>query len=258
MPKSPVFIVGSPRSGTSVLVSALVSAGYHGYNEGNFLPLMNVIGRVVDHHIAVHGKPNPKNFTAQVDAKLLKSRIENIFKEITENLNVGPLWFDKSGNDEMMRTIPTLRRLWPDGVYIFAKRRAIENVLSRIKKFPAQNFENHCAGWAKNMATWRQVRKDLPTGIYLEVDQQDLIRNTEAISAQLSVLLALGHEQTEALVRTFKSRRPQETMQGSALKTYSLESLGWSEAERAIFHKHCDPEMESYGYGSGSEYYPKR
>jgi hypothetical protein len=254
MPKSPVFIVGSPRSGTSVLVRALVSVGYHGYNEGNFLPLMNVIGRAVDHHVAVHGKPNPNVLAAQVDPKILKSRIENIFKELTESLNVGPLWFDKSGNDEMMRTIPTLRRLWPDSVYIFAKRRAIENVISRIKKFPAQNFEHHCAGWAKNMAAWRQVREELPTGVYLEVDQQDLIRNTEAISAKISELLELGHEQTQILVKTFKSRRPQETTQGSALKTYSLESLGWSEAELAIFQKHCGPQMEAYGYGSGSEY----
>jgi hypothetical protein len=258
MPNSPVFIVGSPRSGTSILVKALMSVGYHGYNEGNFLPLMRIIDRAVDNHFAVFGKPNPKVLTAQVDPKLLKSRIESIFKELTDDLNAGPLWFDKSGHAEMIRAIPSLLRLWPNSVYIFSKRRAIENVASRIKKFPAHDFERHCAGWAKNMAAWREVREELPTGVYLEVDQQDLIRDTEVISTKISQLLNLGHEQLESLIKTFKYRRPQETTKGSAVRTYSLDSIGWSETELATFKKHCGPEMEAYGYGPGSEYYLKR
>ena len=254
MPKSPVFIVGSPRSGTTILVRALAAVGYHGYNEGNFLPLMNIIDRVVDNHFGIYAKPNPNVLAAQVDPKVLKRRIENIFKELTDALNKGPLWFDKSGNAEMIQAIPVLRRLWPGSVYIFAKRRAIENVVSRVKKFPAHDFEHHCADWAKNMAAWRQVREELPAGVYLEVDQQDLIRNTEATAANISNFLELGEERLETLINIFQSRRPQETAQGSALRTYSLESLGWSEAEVAIFKKHCDPEMKAYGYGSGSEY----
>lgn len=258
MPKSPVFIVGSPRSGTSILAKALTGVGYHGYNEGNFLPLMRIIDRAVDNHFAVFGKPNPKVLTAQIDAKLLKSRIEAIFKELTENANIGPLWFDKSGHAEMIRAIPTLRCLWPDSVYFFSKRRAIENVVSRMKKFPAHEFERHCAGWAKTMAAWREVRQQLPTGVYLEVDQQDLIRNTDTTSAKIAELLKLDHGQLATLIKIFKSRRPQETTKGSAMQTYSLDSIGWSETELAIFKKHCAPEMEAFGYGSGSEYYLKR
>ncbi len=259
MPKSPVFIVGSPRSGTSILVRALISVGYKGYNEGNFLPLMYIIDRAVDIHFSMpFARPNPNVLVAQVDPRVLKSRIAGIFKELTDNLNVGPLWFDKSGNADMIRAVPALRRLWPDSVYIFAKRRAIENVVSRVKKFPNHNFEYHCADWAKTMAAWRKVREALPTDIYLEVDQQDMIRNTEAIAARISEFLEMGHEQLETLVETFKSKRPQETTHGSALKTYSLENLGWSETELAIFKRHCGPEMEAYGYGAGSEYDLKR
>ncbi len=254
MSKSPVFIVGSPRSGTSILVTALTGIGYQGYNEGNFLPLMHIIGRNIDHHFRVYGKPHPKVLAAQVNPKFLKNRIQTIFKEITDYLNVGPLWLDKSGNADMIRAIPTLRRLWPDSVYIFAKRRAIENVVSRIRKFPARSFEQHCADWAKNMTAWREIRETLPSGVYLEVDQQELIRNTEAISKTIAEFLQLGRGQSETLAEIFNSKRPQETAQGSASKTYSLESLGWSEAELAIFKQHCGPEMEAYGYGSGADY----
>jgi len=254
MPKSPVFIVGSPRSGTSVLVAALSRVGYQGHREGNFLPLMMIIGRAVDRFFAVGGKKNPNTLVAHVDPARLKGGIEDVFKALTEELNRSPLWFDKSGNHEMIRAVPILRRLWPDSVFIFAKRRAIENVLSRIKKFPRRDFEYHCADWARNMSAWREVRPQLPAGSYLEVDQQDLIRDTEAISAKISGLLELAPGQAQKLVRTFKSARPQETATGSATQTYTLETLGWSEVQLAIFKKHCEPEMQAYGYALSSEY----
>ena len=84
MAKNPVFIVGSPRSGTSALVKALVNVGYHGYNEGNFLPLLRIIDRAVDNHFAAFGKPNPKVLTAQIDRAKLKEGIERIFKQLTD------------------------------------------------------------------------------------------------------------------------------------------------------------------------------
>lgn len=257
MAKSPVFIVGSPRSGTSAVVTALMSIGYRGYNEGNFLPLMAMVGRVIDNHFAAFGKPNPKVLTAQIDREQLKSGIEQIFKQLTDSAHPYPLWFDKSGHAEMIPAIPTLRRLWPQAVYVFCKRRGIENVASRLKKFPAQGFERHCAGWAKTMAAWRSLRPQL-SEVSLEVDQQDLIRDTEVISGKIAELLKLDAEQLRTLAKAFRSRRPQETASGSAEQTHSLESIGWSEDEIATFRRCCGQEMEAYGYGFGSEYYMKR
>jgi hypothetical protein len=254
MPNSPVFIVGSPRSGTSVLVAALSKVGYQGYLEGNFLPLIMGIERRVDLFFNVVAKKNPKVLAAHIDPATLKAKIEDLFKQFTDDLNTGPLWFDKSGNHEMILAIPILRRLWPECVFIFAKRRAIENVVSRVKKFPRRSFEYHCQDWAKNMAAWREIRAGLPANNYIEVDQQDLIRNTDAISAKLSTFLALDTAQVGILARVFKSRRPQETAKGSAMQTYSLDSLGWSDAELEMFKVHCGAEMEAYGYGTGSEY----
>jgi hypothetical protein len=255
MAKSPVFIVGSPRSGTSALVKALETVGYRGYKEGNFLPLMRIIDRAVDNHFAIFGKPNPNVLTAQIDRGQLKDGIEQIFKQLADRAHPYPLWFDKSGHAEMIPAIPILKQLWPDSVYIFCKRRGVENVASRLKKFPAHDFERHCAGWAKTMAAWRSTRPQLNAGIYLEVDQQDLIRDTEAIAARIAELLKLEPGKLRSLVKIFKSRRPQETTKGSAAQLRSLESIGWSEEQVAIFKRYCGPEMEAYGYGSGSEYY---
>ena len=47
---SPVFIVGSPRSGTSALADVLWHIGYHGFGEGHFLTLLRDIDTIVDQH----------------------------------------------------------------------------------------------------------------------------------------------------------------------------------------------------------------
>jgi hypothetical protein len=257
MPKSPAFIVGSPRSGTSILVDAMIDVGYQGFREGNFLTLMTTINRIVDRHFSVFAKGNAQILVAQIDPTLLKSRIEDIFHELTDNLNTAPLWFDKTGNPEMIQAVPTLRRFWPGSVFIFAKRRAIENITSRQKKFPGLTFEYHCADWARNMAAWRNIREQIPRGGYIELDQQDLIRKPNASAEQIAGLLELEEIHVEKLVRTFRSNRPQETIAGSAEKILSLDALPWSDAQLAIFRKYCANEMEAYGYSTDETYYGK-
>lgn len=46
---------------------------------------------------------------------------------------------------------PIVKELWPSSVFVFAKRRGIENVISRTRKFLGESLENHCADWARNM-----------------------------------------------------------------------------------------------------------
>lgn len=254
MPKSPVFIVGSPRSGTSMLVNALLSVGYHGFREGNFLPFLGTIHKIVDRHFSVFAEPNPNVLISQVNPELLKEQIENIFKDTMEKLNATPPWFDKSLNPGMIQAIPTLRRLWPGSVFIFAKRRAIENMVSRIQKFPRHTFEYHCTDWAKNMASWREMRETLPAHAYIEIDQQDLVRKPDVVSKKLAAFLGVKNDEVKKLTGVFKSNRPQETAKGTAVKTYSLEGLPWSREQIAIFKQHCGPEMDEYGYVMDESY----
>jgi hypothetical protein len=254
MAKSPVFIVGSPRSGTSVLAVALARVGYQGYSEGNFLPLMVQLGDIVDRFFSGAGKKNPKVLAAHVDPAVLKRRIQEQFKALTDQLNPGPCWFDKSGNHRMIRAVPILRRLWPESVYIFAKRRAIENVQSRMQKFPARDFEYHCIDWAHNMAAWREVRQQLPMDSYLEVEQRDLLERTARTAGEIAALLRLAPPQEHILASTFQAARPQESFKGSAGRIYTLDNVGWTPAQLAIFKKHCGAEMHAYGYGMGADY----
>src|SRR5258708_5748900 len=114
MPKYPVFIIGSPRSGTSILVDALFSAGYRGFREGSFLSLVAGVTTVVDRHYSTFADGNDAILISHIDKDSLKRRIFDIFKELTEQQHPQSPWLDKTGNPEMILAIPTLRSLWPE------------------------------------------------------------------------------------------------------------------------------------------------
>ncbi|HYZ33569.1 MAG TPA: sulfotransferase [Crenalkalicoccus sp.] len=258
MPRSPIFIVGSPRSGTSILVDLMLAAGYHGYREGMFLSLMSGLAQAVDRHFSIFAQPGTQQvLISVVDQAALKRRIFEIFREVTEEKNSEEPWFDKTGNPEMIETIPILRELWPECGFIFAKRRGIENIASRIKKFPEHSFEYHCRDWAKNMAAWRRRRTELPEEIRREVDQQDMIQKPEAVADELIALLGVEPGRREPLIETLRSNRPQQTEQGSAARVKSLVTVGWTPQQTEVFLKLCEEEITAYGYSLTDSYWKR-
>jgi hypothetical protein len=198
-PRSPVFIVGSARSGTSATVNAFLAAGYHGFREGQFLPLAQRIDAIIDHHYKSMHSGNSKVMIGQVNRSALKASINLLFRDIVDKVNPEPPWFDKTGGAEMIRFLPTVLTLWPSAGVVFLKRRAIENILSRTKKFPQQSFDNHCTDWAKNMTAWREIRETLPPDRFIEIDQYDMINNLTQIASGLATFLGVDGEMAEAI-----------------------------------------------------------
>lgn len=250
----PVFIVGSPRSGTSVLVDALTAAGYCGFREGHLLSLISIINNMVDHHFGIFSG-NSQVLISNVDKEDLKSKICEIFKTITNDLNAKEPWFDKTGNPEMILSIPIISALWPESVFIYAKRRAIENIKSRLKKFPSHSFEAHCRNWTSHMSAWRRMREILATNRWIEIDQQRMIRHPEATSKHLQNFLHLDEHAKRVMTQIFESARPQESAEGSAEEVLALADTGWSQEMIDIFTQKCGSEMEAYGYSFDAKYF---
>jgi hypothetical protein len=254
IPKFPVFVVGSPRSGTSALVDALLGVGYHGYREGNFLQLLTLIDRLIDRHFATYGQSGPQVLASHVDVDGLKASIGALFASIVNDLHPVAPWVDKSGNPEMIEAIPTLLKLWPEGRFIFAKRRGIENIASRMKKFPQHNFEYHCRDWARNMRAWRLQRANISPGSFIEVDQQDMIRKPAAVAGRLAELLGLSQSEQEALTSIFDRGRPQQTIEGSAERVLIPEDM-WTDVQMEMFTSLCGTEMREFGYSKDKTYW---
>jgi hypothetical protein len=252
--RHPVFIVGSPRSGTSALADAMHSCGYNGFSEGNFLSLLYLINQLIDRHYGWFPSDNKKVLLSNVDKDDLKSKLFETFRTVTNSLNPQEPWFDKSGNPEMILAIPILRKLWPGAVFLFAKRRGIENLLSRMVKFPGHSFEYHCANWAKNMASWRAIREKIAPECFIEVEQLRMVQHPEDVTRELCIFLGASESVWPAVAKVMATNRPQETAAGSASRTSSLAACGWTSEQIETFLKHCEPEMKAYGYTLDERY----
>jgi hypothetical protein len=251
---SPVFVVGSPRSGTSALVDVLSHIGYHGFQEGNFLTLLHYIDALVDRHYVWFPDTDKRVMLPNIDKRDLKRRLFETFRTVVNDLNPKDPWFDKTGNPEMILAIPIVRELWPGSVFVLAKRRGIENITSRVKKFPGQPFEYHCSDWARNMATWRTIRQQLPPGCFIEVEQRDMIQQPERTARSLCAFLHVDESAVPAACKVMSTHRPQESAKGTASKTLSLAESGWTAEQTETFLKHCESEMKEFGYTMDEHY----
>lgn len=254
MARSPVFIVGSPRSGTSVLVDALFAAGYGGFREGNLLSVIVPLTSVIDVHYATYASEDREVMVSNLDRHALKAGLFRSLAQMAGELNPTGPWLDKTGNPEMIEAIPLIRTVWPDATFVFAKRRGIENIISRLAKFPSRSFDYHCRDWARNMSAWRAVRPGLPERGYLEVDQRDMIAAPEAVAAHLVACLDLDRGQGDSIAETLRLNRPQQSRPGSAESVSSLAASGWSEPDISAFLTHCSVEMDAFGYSRDEEY----
>jgi hypothetical protein len=250
----PVFIVGSPRSGTSILVSALHNAGYFGYNEGNFLSLIRIIEQQVGRFFVGQGSTHPKVLTSHIDQAELVQRLAAVLAETAESKQARTPWFDKTGSMQMVESMPTLHRIWPSARFIFAKRRGLENVVSRVIKFPRHSFEYHCTNWSGTMAAWRRVRAEHPQLPGIEVDQRDISDAPEETAQRIGAFLALSPDAQAKMSATMTRDRPQETRPGSASRVITLEETCWTDEQKAIFERDCGEQMRAYGYTLDANY----
>jgi len=250
----PLFVVGSPRSGTSILTSGLLAAGYLGFREGNFLTLLRVFETRISQHITAFSTGNKKVMASVIDWDGFRQDIRAAFRKQVDTLNPVAPWMDKTGNPEMIEVIPQVLSFWPGAKFIFAKRRGIENVISRLKKFPGHSFEYHCQDWSRNMAAWRAMRT-LPELPAVEIDQQDILRDPDGVAGLLTNFLGGGTGTCDLLRRVFTAERPQQSDAGSASRVIALKDTGWSGGQIEFFQRHCGPEMKLYNYSLDESYW---
>ena len=252
---SPLFIVGSPRSGTSALVDALFAGGYKGFREGNLLGLLKPLYDQIDEFFCRPFAANERTLVGNARRDIIRRGVREIFKRELEELNDKTPWLDKTGNPETILVVPALIEMWPNCRIIFARRRAIENIQSRLKKFPEREFTYHCRDWARNMSAWRRVREGLDAWRYIEVDQRDMVVKPDAVAQAIASMLRLDEKARGKIEAKLRTARAQQTAPGTTERVTSVSETSWTPAEIAEFMKICGPEMEAYGYSADRAYW---
>lgn len=253
----PVFVLGAARSGTSAMTQGLFSTGrFSGEREGHCLDLMAYFSDSIEKFYKDKNRASsPENDTTLV--RMPKDYVESVFAQIfikiIDEIYPTKSWVDKTPSLNMIRLAPLFLRLWPNSHFIFMKRRSIENIVSRVHKFPEESFLDHCCDWNAVMMAWLEVREEL-SGVAIEVDQKILYENPSSIATVLQSFLSLSDEETSRLEESFRFDQP-ERSHGVDDTPKSLDNVDWSEEERKIFSDVCSITMNKYNYSQDIKYF---
>ena len=255
----PVFVLGAARSGTSAVAQALLKTGYYaGHEEGHVLALMAQQMAAIRHYYASNGEdalPTRDTTLARIPQEYFLNAVADSFKNLVPHLWQNKHWIDKTPNDKMVAASPLFLRLWPNARFIFMRRRALENVMSRMRKFPQISFAAHCTDWATVMRTWGATRSRLG-GRAIEIEQLELATRPEAVAARLAQFLDLPAPVASRLGQALLVDRPERTSQNFATPL-SMQALNWPEARIETFKTVCGPQLLEYGYSLDERYYAR-
>ena len=253
----PIFVVGSVRSGTSAIMNALrEGAGIKGFNEGNFAHMLPALIEAVERHFSRFRAPGDANkrptMVANLPASVVINGIKNVFGAAFVRTFGEGRWLDKTpGGKSMVRACPVLLEIFPHARFIFCKRRGVENVLSRQRKFPDVSFINHCRSWADTMQEWHAVRESLGAS-FLEIDQRDMAIDPAGVASRVGGFIGLSQAEGEAVRAALSAVRLEQTRPVQDSAYIDLEESGWTAEEKSIFVDTCGEAMRAYDYPLGA------
>jgi hypothetical protein len=251
--QSPIFVLGPARSATSAVTLALLESGSClGMGEGHLLPLAHTLLSEIDRHYQRAGHA-PSTMLSQVPSEAFQKFVRRAFVRLVADLFPTSRWVDKTPTVEMVRASVLMRELWPNARFIFMKRRVVENVLSRRRKFPQGTTESHFGDWAAVMTAWLAVR-DALGGAALEVDHRQLVLDPKTAAASIAAFLHLPEVAGLRFAHYLGASRPQQTDEDFGA-IYTIDHLELSEYETRRLRELCDGVMGALGYGYGAEYY---
>jgi hypothetical protein len=257
MESYPVFVVGAARSGTSAMAQALVKATrYQGFAEGHVLDIAIRVGNAVEQHldrksIWVKHKDRGGYHLGRMPNARFEAATLAFLRSLTADFT-SPYWMDKTPTYQMVASVPVLADAWPNARFLFMKRRGLENVRSRLRKFKGQNPTFACKDWTLIMSGWRNVRSSI-TGRFLEVDQYDMATDPALTAERVSALLQLDPKEAEGLRDCLSGERPEATGVPQDI-VGDVAELGWSDEDLNQFREICGPEMSAYGYTYDGRY----
>ena len=249
-PQNPIFVIGSPRSGTSILGNMLRSVlQTPGHAESHVMPLLHSLLHNVDDYFLTNAGAveNKAMFLAKTSPDYFKNQLRENFKNLYQE-NIGSFFIDKTPGFKMIEAVPSIVSVWPDAKFIFAKRRGIENVFSRSRKWPNVPFAGHCADWSGAMSAWIATKETIPACNRIEIDQADILNEPMKVSSDMVVFLGLDKQLIATMHEYFITQHPEKTQDNPAKAYMDIDETGWTDKQKAIFMEKCADIMNLYNY----------
>lgn len=260
--RNAVFVVGSPRSGTTAVGNAIQRAyQVKSHGESHMAELLsNLVQQTKDYATATNQAKNKGTLTWEVPAIYLKAQLLENFRALYASYYPQQVIIDKTPGIPMITALPLLFQAFPNAKVVYCQRRALENIASRLRKFPNSTFEQHCRQWVVTIRRWKQAKQIINAFVpsntpwNIEIEQLNLATRPEQELTRLAELLRLNVASTKRMIRYLEKSSPQQT--GSSPDTsVDVASLGWSEEQVQFFYDTCSEEMALNGYSLDSAYF---
>lgn len=257
-----VFVLGSPRSGTTV-VGNMVQRGLQvkSHGESHMAELLqNLVTTVTEYVKGAPAANNEGTLTWEVSSTYVKALQIQQFREMYSSYYTGPVFIDKTPGVPMLNTLSLLFLVYPNAKVVYCKRRGIENVASRMRKFPDVPFEGHCNQWKQAFTIWRRNKRQLNNDLlkhknwFIEIEQFTLLKDAAPLIKQLTDFLALPESAYIKMQKYQSSETPQKTSDEGGVPK-SLLDMNWTDEQKQTFEQVCGTEMERAGYSLTEGYF---
>ena len=253
----PVFVLGGARSGTSAIVQALLKLErFDGHREGHLFDLLARLSETLNRFYGIKANemaPGRGTMASFVCQEYFEKSFNETFIRLVRSLFPLGSWVEKTPNAALILLAPRLRSIWPNSRFIFMKRRFLENLASRIVKFPSLDFQSNCREWNDPMTAWLTVRSALH-GVAVEVDQRFLQGNPGDVAENIGTFLNLTDFEAQRLSQAFRFDFPERTS-ASRPGAIDISDMGWGVEQTHEYERVCAKTMIAYGYTTDSTYY---
>lgn len=246
----PIFILGAPRSGTTIVSYAVKKAtGYSGHGEGHLWPLIKQQKLLAARYRLglIENGADVDTTLSRTSAETLDTYIEAMVAEIYHEYFGGPFWVDKTPGADMVEMVETIQRIYPSSVFIFLKRHPIDCMMSQIRKFPHLHFDYICREWRRCNEAWIAIRDTL-TAQAIEVEYFDLFHRTGDVSRRVKKLLRLDTTAQKIFDSTIKSEKVEQTALHRRRVVPALVDTEWAPLDQATFLDNCLDVSAVLGY----------
>ena len=236
----PLFLIGAPRSGTTILAKLL-----NGHREvlmthetAVFLQLDHLINNSRIGSRA--GTPFGKSYNdlwAEHLQRHAKHLIETFYSRIAAQENKSRLRYWGEKHPHLNRCLPFLTTLFPNAMYVYAVRDPRDTACS-IAKMTGVSLSDALTNWGRFARAYEDFVRALPSERVTVVKYEDLVIDYESAMSGVFDVLGLGLDSAASEFLAENKNKPSHNPRAVQRIDYAEKSVGrWqqemSEGERA-------------------------
>jgi hypothetical protein len=227
-----VFILGPARSGTSAMFLALQKVlGLSGLGESH---VPQIFQRIVYqfYEYAREFAQRDGVLAQRLQVPAFRNHLINFMRRFYFEQFGGAPFVDKTPGLEALTGAPFLKQAFPAAKIIVMERNGVETIESYRRKFNA-SFEDALKEWSNCARETVKLKQTMPDVLFLS--QNELRADPEAVAAKLSRYLGRS-ERSADLTQFFRQSRENVTStQEHWSRQMTIDSVGWTEAEKVAF-----------------------